>query len=716
MTQTVNKTSKSILSRLLATENICVIHDKKARTASFDIKNRVLRLPVFQDMTEELYDMLVAHEVAHALYTPFTDEDMESLKVNGYLSSAIKICGNKEEAAIAHGYMNVVEDARIERLIKDKFPGLRRDFYVAYKNLNDMDFFELAGESIADKSFIDRINLYFKIGVHVSVGFTEEELHYVTMVEQTRSFDDVIEVAKKIWEYCKEKKQASQQDISSNNTGESYADSQSISQDVLNSPEMSDGETNNQASNSASGNWHTKAITPEMCSTQEKLDKNLGSLVSNKLWDGIVYHSLPTVNKKHTIVTFEELLGMFERHNTSNNDMYQKITQETKKFVEDSNRVVNILAQDFMAKKAAKNHTRNKISRTGIIDTVRLVNYKFTDDIFGRVNITYKGKSHGLVFYVDLSGSMSAVLDDTFRQLIQLVLFCKRVNIPFEVYGFTTRRRDGQEVDSYSSSTYTSDIHKTWNYKPSPYDSANNNSFLNPFSLINIFSHKMTKNQLDISMRNIMLVGAYYRTHGGRISIPSIMHLSSTPLVEAIVSAMDIVPEFKSENNLDIVNTVFMTDGEATGVNITCTNTNVHKNNILYKMNPHFTCESNMIDIFKTVTGTKAICFYLNESRSTVGLYAFAGKYEPDLVRNKLEEANRQYYKEGWTTAMNSSHAYDEKFILRANNAVENSDLDEILMGKTSTVGIRNGFIKAMNKNIVSRTMLNRFIDVIAKE
>ena len=64
------QTSKTILAGLLATENLSVVHDPEAKTASFDLKNRVLTLPVWQDMSNSLYDMLVGHEVAHALHTP----------------------------------------------------------------------------------------------------------------------------------------------------------------------------------------------------------------------------------------------------------------------------------------------------------------------------------------------------------------------------------------------------------------------------------------------------------------------------------------------------------------------------------------------------------------------------------------------------------------------------------------------------------------------
>ena len=53
-------------------------------------------------------DMLVGHEVGHALYTP--DEDW-TLKVQ-----------------IPPQFVNVVEDARIEKMMKRRYPGLSKTF------------------------------------------------------------------------------------------------------------------------------------------------------------------------------------------------------------------------------------------------------------------------------------------------------------------------------------------------------------------------------------------------------------------------------------------------------------------------------------------------------------------------------------------------------------------------------------------------------------
>ena len=60
--------SSDLSAKLLATENVSVVR-ASVRTASFDIKSRVLTLPIWKDMTPEIEDMLIGHETGHALFT-----------------------------------------------------------------------------------------------------------------------------------------------------------------------------------------------------------------------------------------------------------------------------------------------------------------------------------------------------------------------------------------------------------------------------------------------------------------------------------------------------------------------------------------------------------------------------------------------------------------------------------------------------------------------
>ena len=128
-------------ARLLATEDILVEHRATA-TASFDLKNRLLTLPMWKDMKESLYHMLVLHETGHALFTPLA----------GWETIV------KDDDKYLRHYVNVVEDARIDRKMKAKFPGGRSDYQESAGYLVEQDFFEMAGKDLHSYSFIDRLS------------------------------------------------------------------------------------------------------------------------------------------------------------------------------------------------------------------------------------------------------------------------------------------------------------------------------------------------------------------------------------------------------------------------------------------------------------------------------------------------------------------------------------------------------------------------------
>ena len=145
---------KSQLAKLLATEDLVVEH-KQVETASFNVETRVLVLPLWEKASNSIYDMLVGHEVGHALFTPNDDWFLKT--------------------DVPHGIVNVCEDARIEKLRKRKYMGLAKTFYYGYSELNDQDFFNLEDEDIDKFNLADRINLYYKIGNFLDLQFTERE-------------------------------------------------------------------------------------------------------------------------------------------------------------------------------------------------------------------------------------------------------------------------------------------------------------------------------------------------------------------------------------------------------------------------------------------------------------------------------------------------------------------------------------------------------------
>ena len=158
----INKNAKSNLAKLLATENISVEH-KKVRTAYFDLKNRLLVVPIFKDMNKDILDLLLSHEIGHALFT-----DMNEWRI------AV------EEEKIPHSFLNVIEDARIEKLVKRKYPGLSQTFIRGYRDLIASNFFKTKDRNLDDMLLIDRLNMHFKSSfVESDIYFTEPELEIV---------------------------------------------------------------------------------------------------------------------------------------------------------------------------------------------------------------------------------------------------------------------------------------------------------------------------------------------------------------------------------------------------------------------------------------------------------------------------------------------------------------------------------------------------------
>ena len=173
----MHEIKRSTIARLLATENITVVQDN-VTTASFDVKNRVLRLPSWSDVESYTEDHLIGHEVGHALFTPF----------EGWHEA---VC---DMGAAYKSYLNVVEDARIEKLIQRKYPGLRTPFIKSYRKLLADGFFGGQLDDINKMSLIDRINVYFKCGLMSGVKFTNDEKQWLPRIESAETWEEVVAI------------------------------------------------------------------------------------------------------------------------------------------------------------------------------------------------------------------------------------------------------------------------------------------------------------------------------------------------------------------------------------------------------------------------------------------------------------------------------------------------------------------------------------------
>lgn len=216
---------KDIVGKLMSQENISIVHAPHYKTASFDLESRTLFLPEFANVSEDVYDLMIGHEVSHALNTP----------KQGWHKSTEKKGANFKT------FLNVVEDARIEKMIQKKFPGLKPSFKKGYKELYDMDLFGIRNKSkkeLDDMLLIDRLNLYFKLGqLQSGVSFKKDEIQYVEEMENLKTWKDVVKLSEKLFEYCKEEMKEKEQEQE-----EGDPKSQTIDNDIQGDFEQSSSE------------------------------------------------------------------------------------------------------------------------------------------------------------------------------------------------------------------------------------------------------------------------------------------------------------------------------------------------------------------------------------------------------------------------------------------------------------------------------------------
>ena len=536
---------KSQLAKLLATEDIIVEH-KNVDTAQFNVHTRVLILPQWKKASNNVYDMLVGHEVGHALFTP--DEDW-------FL-----------ELKVPPSFVNIVEDARIEKLMKRKYPGLAKSFYNGYNELNDRDFFELNDEDLTNFNLADRANLYFKVGSFVPLDFSIVEKQIIGMIQKCETFTDVKKAALVLYEYCKEEVEEKKSKIiepdsdgDGNFEEDFFDDGERSLEDELDESghEMTDQEVEKAMEKGYGGTAQQERGSDIEIKTLNSLEDSIKDLNDNRNNLENVYVELPTVDLKNVIISNklihdeigEDFIGQQKLWDESEHvflqDLFEETDSEFIKFKKGAQKEVSYLVKEFECRKAADNYSRASTSRTGILSTEKLHTYRFNEDLFKKVSIVPDGKNHGLVFLLDWAGSMQHVMLDTIKQMYNLLWFCKKVNIPFEVYALTNSHPTDYTKQRYEKKEGLVLIEET-------------------FSLMNLFTSKVKSKVLEEQMKNIFRIACAF-THNVYcpFNVPIGMNLSGTPLNEALICLHQILPHFKKENKIQKVQCIILTDGEA---------------------------------------------------------------------------------------------------------------------------------------------------------
>lgn len=721
----------SMIAKLLAKENISVEHGNY-RTAFFDVEKRVLGLPLWKDMGKDVYDLLVGHEVGHALETP----------ADGWHEST------KEIPGCPRSYINIVEDIRIEKLVQRRYPGLVGSFKRGYKTLDQQDFFGIADKPIELLHLADRINIKAKLRDLVDVPFAANESDIVKQVFAVETWDDVIAACKALYEFIEENKDE-QPNQETPSTGQASDDSDEMesnpssgsdsdadadgeeSEDQQDGPGKPDGSPSDEESESdnesgsaepsdennevkeeeksdspvtatGAGDFYEddhQSITDESFRNRE--DELLDTDARGRMKD--VVKAVTREQAYNMVVPYKEVFAARDEANstftpfdeTHYNLAVKGVESALVKFKSDTKKFVGLMAKEFEMRKAAYRTLRAQTARSGSLDMTKLHTYKYNDDIFAKVTNLADAKSHGMVMFIDYSGSMGSVIHDVVKQTLTLAEFCKKVGIPFDVYTFTSgsNRKDRIATEGMVNTEYAQIVH--------------------------VLSSSMTKAEYLRGFNELFSVSksTYYGNPRSKVD-----DFGGTPLNEVIMASDYILTDFKKKYNVQKVNAIFLTDGDAQYMYINRAHTGNESSGAAINF------RGKLIDARMGNRGmTAELLNCLRKDFEVIGYficentYNFKGKIW-DIGRNRGDyipqsemSAYRKQFNKNKFVSFDGVIGYDKFFILKADKGALNTEDDELEISENAKKGeIQRAFKKHANSKKANKILASQFAQMVA--
>ena len=417
-----------IYSTVLASTGISLVYSKTAATASYDLRTKTVTLPVWDCLDETATQALASHEIGHARHSD-------------YSFSAFA-----EFTARYRDLFNVVEDARIERLMKQEFQGLSAIFKEGYATLAKEKIFPLDG--IESAPLVERLNVFAKFGFMKDVPFSKEESPFAYRILNLSTKTDVVDLCEDILSYLKEtfeQRQIEQSGIgsqgsdsdemksesSSRETGEDGGDSDTEGKEGESSGERDNGERGSECGSERNSKFLETELTDsrmrEMYSAIER------SGAESRLGQPSRADTTVLMNSERIL---EAVLAPFKPMDFRNWQASGNV-RKRKAYAEIAEKAAQAAASLFIQKQSALENAGRRKKTIGRIDTKRLAHYGISDAVFRQIEKTPKGKSHGIVLLLDYSTSMATseqILSCAAMQAAILARFCQLVKIPFSIY------------------------------------------------------------------------------------------------------------------------------------------------------------------------------------------------------------------------------------------------------------------------------------------
>ena len=704
----------SLLPKLLAKENVTIQHGN-FKTAWFDIKNRVLGLPLWDDMHKDVYDLFVGHEVGHALETPF----------EGWHDSPEKLKG------CPRSYINVVEDARIERKIQARYPGLVGSFNRGYEQLLKREFFGDLTDVDWDKvKLIDKINLKTKLGTKLEVPFNSEEQVFLHRSLNTQSFDEVLDLVRDILAWTNENQeelmqkpepQQSEEEQEEDNYESEMPESQGHDDAEESTENMEDdsgqGDSNPGDSDETEETEEVKVNAAEPVHSREEQDISITDTIFREKEKTLTLGDdkmqpvfIGDVNKDaidKVVINYPKLKEARKKHKENYpketyGNYYEDETPDFKQFMKTVKKNVQVAVKEFEMRKAAYQYSRATTAKTGTVDVNKLWSYKTNEDIFLTATNLANAKNHGMMLLIDMSGSMSGSMRQVMDQVAHLVMFCKATNIPFDVYGFTSTNRDvGYEWQKQNQGVVE----------------------LDDLSMPHICSSTFNKKDFIDSMEHIHMRATSRCSWG---DLCSYEEWGSTPLNQALMVASHLVKKFKAKHGVQKMNFITFTDGDANRIS-----TYVNRDSDTIYPDRHNAVIQVDGTMIKTRTGsrtiTEALLNNMAKKYHTNNIGFFMANDNSDwrqrlwILANSMnkpseefkQEANKEYRKNKCVT-MAKVLGYNEYYLVKGGKNLDTQEDDFSVRDDASNANIRTAFKKFAKSKKQNKVLMTKFGKAVA--
>ena len=228
-----------------------ITYSNEARVGYYTPALNKVVLPYYITKDRDIYILMGSHEISHVLHTPLEFLDNHDGTNSNKHPTVRGVKFNK----VLMNCINIVEDIRIERLIRNKFPGFVAVYERGYTKLFHT-LFNMAEDSWDKMHLGDRINHKAKLGKLSKHQLTTYEEGIFRYLKDTKDFNDVIIKSLYLYNILMENEKPNDKEQQEQAEEECEADGDNINTDPDvedNNPKDSD-EPGDGASDDSNGN------------------------------------------------------------------------------------------------------------------------------------------------------------------------------------------------------------------------------------------------------------------------------------------------------------------------------------------------------------------------------------------------------------------------------------------------------------------------------